>query len=47
MSSKIVDLSGNMVPCCETCNRAKLKMSVSEFRSWIERVYNHMIKVKG
>lgn len=40
-------IAGNMVPCCETCNRAKLEMSESEFREWINRVYTHMTKVKG
>jgi hypothetical protein len=34
----------NCVSCCGTCNKAKLLMSQTEFYSWIERVYNHMIK---
>jgi hypothetical protein len=37
-------IDGNVVTCCETCNRAKLKMSEQDFLSWIERVYNHSIK---
>jgi len=34
-------LPDNVVPCCETCNRAKLKMTQKDFISWIERVYNY------
>lgn len=37
---------GNIVTCCETCNRAKLVMSKQEFLSWVEKVYNHSIKNK-
>lgn len=33
---------GNVVTCCETCNKAKLEMSVEDFKSWIIRVYTHM-----
>jgi ribosomal protein S27E len=36
----------NCVPCCGTCNVAKMAMSQQEFYSWIERVYNHSI-LKG
>ena len=36
----------NCVPCCGTCNVAKMSMSKQEFYSWIERVYNHSI-LKG
>ena len=36
----------NCVPCCGTCNTAKMQMSQQEFYSWIERVYNHSI-LKG
>ncbi len=31
----------NCVPCCETCNRAKLKMTIHDFDDWIVRVYRH------
>ena len=31
----------NVVPCCSTCNKAKLAMSVNEFKKWIQRVYKH------
>lgn len=34
----------NIVPCCKTCNFAKLSMTRQEFLEWIERVYNHSIK---
>ena len=36
----------NCVPCCCTCNRAKLAMSVDEFLQWIERVYDHSVSGK-
>lgn len=31
-------ISGNVVSCCSTCNRAKLMMSVDEFLAWARRV---------
>jgi hypothetical protein len=34
----------NVVPCCGTCNVAKLAMPREDFLSWVERVYNHSIK---
>jgi hypothetical protein len=34
----------NIVPCCETCNKAKLQMSLGEFLNWIKRVYNYTFK---
>ena len=36
----------NCVPCCEPCNRAKLKMTLEEFLDWIVRVYSHSISMK-
>ena len=33
----------NVVPCCSACNYAKHEMSVSEFKEYITRVYNHLI----
>ena len=30
----------NTVPCCGTCNKAKLAMPRDEFYLWIDRVYN-------
>jgi len=35
----------NIVPCCETCNRAKLQMTVKEFLGWVERVSEHQYKI--
>lgn len=29
----------NCVPCCEKCNRAKLKMGKNEFLEWIDKIY--------
>lgn len=34
----------NCVPCCWICNAAKAKMSIKEFKSWIKRVYKHLIQ---
>lgn len=31
----------NTVSCCIRCNRAKSNMTINEFKSWIEQVYNH------
>jgi hypothetical protein len=33
----------NVVPCCGTCNKAKMAMSREDFLSWVERVYKHSI----
>jgi len=37
-------VAGNVVTCCEQCNRAKLDYSVEEFKSWLKRAYHHMFK---
>lgn len=31
----------NVVPCCRTCNVAKLDAGRDEFLAWVERVYRH------
>jgi len=31
----------NVVSCCGTCNKAKLAMTIKEFKSWICRIYEH------
>ena len=31
----------NVVPCCKTCNRAKLAMDYDEFLKWVEQVCNY------
>ena len=36
----------NVVPCCKTCNFAKLTMTQSEFYDWIKRVSKHL-KMRG
>lgn len=28
----------NIVPCCKVCNRAKRKMSLSDFKKWAKRI---------
>ena len=32
----------NCVTCCNTCNLAKRKMSLDEFKNWINKAYNHL-----
>jgi hypothetical protein len=32
-------VDGNVVPCCEMCNKAKNKHSLTKFLGWIKRVY--------
>ncbi len=34
----------NCVPCCGRCNEAKMSETQSDFKSWIEKVYNHFVK---
>lgn len=31
----------NVVPCCGFCNRAKIDLSVDEFKSWIKRLIEY------
>lgn len=33
----------NCVPCCTRCNTAKTNMPLSEFRSWIKAVHDHLV----
>lgn len=35
-------ITGNVVPCCKTCNRAKDTMTLEEFYAWVERVHANM-----
>jgi len=34
----------NCVPCCKYCNYAKRHLSLEEFKSWIQLVYNNLFK---
>lgn len=34
----------NTVSCCSTCNTAKLNMSLEDFKTWIIKIYNNLIK---
>jgi hypothetical protein len=34
----------NCVPCCTTCNRAKLKMGLEQFLIWIGQTYQYLEK---
>jgi len=40
LNSSLPHDKNNVVSCCTTCNKAKLTMSVQEFLSWIQKVYN-------
>lgn len=31
----------NVVPCCQTCNRAKFKMTYEQFQSWLAKAALH------
>lgn len=35
-------IKGNVVPCCKQCNWAKNKFSYSEFKAWVNRVFDNM-----
>jgi hypothetical protein len=45
VDSSLGYVTGNIVPCCETCNRAKLDSPRKDFVKWIEKAYNHLKKV--
>lgn len=34
----------NVVPCCSQCNKAKRDRDLRDFKSWIKRVYSHLIQ---
>ena len=36
----------NCVPCCKTCNLAKLDTNVGEFMAWIQKVYHHLFDLE-
>lgn len=36
----------NVVPCCGSCNWAKQKMTVEQFREWVCRIYKHFVLTK-
>jgi hypothetical protein len=38
---------GNVVSCCETCNRAKLDNAQKDFFEWVNKVYNHLKENKN
>lgn len=41
IDSKQGYISGNVAPCCGTCNTAKLAMTEDQFAEWATRVYNN------
>lgn len=42
IDSSIGYVSDNCVPCCSICNFAKQRMTVDQFKEWINRAYHHM-----
>ena len=41
MSSSLGYIYGNVVPCCITCNRAKMDMLYLDFKEYIQRLVNY------
>ena len=37
-------ISGNVVPCCEMCNRKKMDTSLEDFYDWINRAYKNLLQ---
>lgn len=42
IDSSIGYVIGNVVPCCTTCNQAKMEMSIEDFISWVQRIHLHL-----
>lgn len=43
LNNKLGYFSGNIMPCCFVCNRAKLDMFLEDFQAWITRICNKTI----
>lgn len=39
INSSLGYVRSNTTSCCTTCNKAKLTMSVEEFKTWVKRIY--------
>lgn len=35
----------NVVPCCETCNRAKRTQTTEQFKAWVRNIYEHFARI--
>lgn len=44
VNNSIGYVSSNVVPCCGQCNTSKRHYTESEFRQWVQRVYEHWAK---
>lgn len=44
INSNLGYMTTNCVPCCGRCNEAKMSETQSDFKSWIEKVYNHFVR---
>jgi hypothetical protein len=47
VDSSLGYVASNVVACCELCNQAKSDLTVSEFDSWIKRVYDYRFHKKS
>jgi hypothetical protein len=43
IDSSIGYVSGNVRPCCKSCNYAKSDLTESQFKEWILRIYNNWV----
>lgn len=43
IDSNIGYIVGNVVPCCTTCNVAKLDRNIVDFKNWVEKAYKHLV----
>jgi len=39
--AQILDMVGNVVPCCGRCNKAQNDMSLEEFKALVVNIYGH------
>ena len=42
INNKLGYITGNVVSCCQTCNRAKGQMTQKEFIDWAKRLVDHV-----
>lgn len=47
IDSNLGYVEGNTVPCCSTCNRAKLDASYGDFIEWVRRVAQNLKIISG
>ncbi|MEE9214909.1 MAG: hypothetical protein V3U54_08965 [Thermodesulfobacteriota bacterium] len=47
LNNKLGYFKKNCVPCCKRCNYSKHTMSYTEFKQWINTLYNRLCKLKN